>query len=115
MRQAHPSTASRRSRPPAPATSRGLITSAVPAGDLDTAVASLVAQLFAGAPRAVAAAKRLVYEVPAMPRDAAFAGTTEVSQGLLASDEAAEGVAAFREKRAASWVPYGSPGSVGGS
>ena len=44
-----------------------------------------------------------------MERTEAFARTTEVSQALFASAEAAEGMAAFREKRAASWVPKEPP------
>jgi enoyl-CoA hydratase/carnithine racemase len=53
----------------------------------------------------LAAAKRLVFDVPAMERSAAFEWTTEVSQTLFASPEAAEGMAAFREDRLPSWVP----------
>jgi hypothetical protein len=40
-----------------------------------------------------------------MGRDAAFTRATEVSQALFASAEAAEGMAAFREKRLPSWAP----------
>ncbi len=83
----------------------GLITSVVPAGSLDAEVDALVAKLLAGAPFALAAAKRLVFDVPAMERSAAFEWTTEVSQTLFASPEAAEGMAAFREDRLPSWVP----------
>ncbi len=83
----------------------GLITRAVPAADLDTEVALLVAKLLAGGPSALAAAKRLVYTIPGMDREAAFTRTTEVSQALFASAEAAEGMAAFREKRLPSWAP----------
>src|SRR5262249_16595893 len=79
----------------------GLITRAVPAGELDAEVAPLLA----GGPSALAAAKRLVYTIPGMERKAAFARTTELSQSLFASAEAAEGMAAFREKRPPSWAP----------
>ena len=40
----------------------------------------MVARLLAGGPAALAAAKRLVYQVPGMERAAAFARTTELSQ-----------------------------------
>jgi methylglutaconyl-CoA hydratase len=87
----------------------GLITRAVPAADLDAEVAAVEARLQAGGPSALAAAKRLVYTIPGMDREAAFTRTTEVSQALFASAEAAEGMAAFREKRLPSWAP--SPGA----
>jgi methylglutaconyl-CoA hydratase len=83
----------------------GLITRAVPAADLDAEVTAVVAKLLAGGPSALAAAKRLVYTIPGMDREAAFTRTTEVSQALFASAEAAEGMAAFREKRLPSWAP----------
>jgi methylglutaconyl-CoA hydratase len=83
----------------------GLITRAVPAADLDAEVVAVVGKLLAGGPSALAAAKRLVYTIPGMDREAAFTRTTEVSQALFASAEAAEGMAAFREKRLPSWAP----------
>ena len=83
----------------------GLITRAVPAGELDAEVAAMVTRLLAGGPSALAAAKRLVYTIPGMERNAAFTRTTELSQSLFASKEAAEGMAAFREKRRPSWAP----------
>ena len=83
----------------------GLITRAVPAADLDAEVAAVVARLLAGGPSALAAAKRLVYTIPGMDREAAFTRATEVSQALFASAEAAEGMAAFREERLPSWAP----------
>jgi methylglutaconyl-CoA hydratase len=83
----------------------GLITRAVPEADLDAEVAAVLARLLAGGPSALAAAKRLVYTIGGMERGAAFARTTELSQKLFASAEAAEGMAAFREKRPPSWAP----------
>ena len=83
----------------------GLITRAVPAADLDAEVAAVVARLLAGGPAALAAAKRLVYKIPGMAREEAFTRTTDVSQALFTSAEAAEGMAAFREKRLPSWAP----------
>jgi methylglutaconyl-CoA hydratase len=87
----------------------GLITRAVPAGELDAEVAAVVGRVLAGGPSALAAAKRLVYTIPGMERNAAFTRTTELSQSLFASKEAAEGMAAFREKRLPSWAPPAQP------
>jgi methylglutaconyl-CoA hydratase len=57
----------------------------------------------------VAAAKRLVYDVPGLERGDAFTRTAELSAALFASAEAAEGIAAFRAKRPPSWVPPRPP------
>jgi len=86
----------------------GLLNRAVPRDRLDEAVANIVGELVQGGPTALAAAKRLLREVPQLPRDAAFAVTEALSAELFASDEAAEGMAAFREKRPARWVPGAS-------
>jgi methylglutaconyl-CoA hydratase len=83
----------------------GLINRAVPADKLDAAVQEVLDQLVAGGPNALAAAKRMVFEVPGLDRAEAFARMTEVSQNLFASPEAAEGMSAFREKRSPAWVP----------
>jgi methylglutaconyl-CoA hydratase len=83
----------------------GLINHVVPDDDLDRAVAELVGKLVLGGPLALAASKDFIKRVPAMTRDDAFAWTAERSAALFASDEAAEGIGAFREKRTASWVP----------
>ncbi len=72
---------------------------------LDAAVDEVVAKVVAGGPRALAAAKRLVREVPGQDPDEAFAWTAELSAELFASDEAAAGIAAWREKRDAPWIP----------
>ncbi len=87
----------------------GLITTAVAAGDLDEAVQAAVAQVLAGGPAALAAAKRLVFDIPTMERADAFRWTTELSESVFASEEAAEGIAAFREKRPPSWQPPSPP------
>lgn len=82
----------------------GLITAVAGDEDLDTVTDSVVAKLLAGGPSALAAAKRLVFEVPGRDRTEAFEMTAESSRGLFASAEAAEGMAAFREKRSPSWA-----------
>lgn len=83
----------------------GLINRAVPREQLDAAVTELVADLAAGGPNALAAAKQLVYRVPYMDRTDAFGWTEKVSAELFRSDEAAAGVRAFREKSTPPWVP----------
>lgn len=83
----------------------GLLNRVVPRDDLDDAVAEVVGKVVAGGPLALAAAKRLLREVPELDRDEAFTMTEALSGELFASEEAAEGMAAFREKRPARWVP----------
>jgi len=93
-------------RCPAPrAAEIGLVNRAVPRDQLDAAVESLVGDLLAGGPNALAAAKELVYKVPYMDRGDAFGWTEKLSADLFRSDEAAEGIRAFREKSKPSWVP----------
>lgn len=83
----------------------GLVNRAVPAAELDAAVAEVVDDLKRGGPTALGLAKRLVYEVPGLPVDAAFGMTAQQSAALFGSDEASEGMSAFLEKRRPSWAP----------
>ncbi len=82
----------------------GLISRAVPADELDDAVEEVLADIRAGGPNALAAAKRLVYEVPDMPTSEAFAFTAKLSGELFRGPEAAEGMAAFLGKRKPAWA-----------
>lgn len=90
--------------PASEAARMGLITAAVPADRLDAEVDAVVADLLAGSPAAIAAAKQLLDRVPAMAVDEAFEWTAELSAGLFATDEAREGMTAFLEKRPAAWT-----------
>lgn len=83
----------------------GLINRAVEPGALDDAVAGICGMLLAGGPSALAAAKQLISRVPGMPADEAFAWTAELSARLFASEEAAAGMRAFRERTDPPWVP----------
>jgi methylglutaconyl-CoA hydratase len=83
----------------------GLLNRAVPAAELDAAVAKLCAELVAGGPKAQAACKQLLARVPHDDRDHAFAWTQQLSADLFAGEEAAAGIAAFRERRPAPWIP----------
>ncbi|GAB3813593.1 enoyl-CoA hydratase-related protein [Micromonospora zhanjiangensis] len=83
----------------------GLVTSAVPDDALDEAVAAVCGSLVRGAPGALAGAKELLRR-PAEPElRAELAALSALSTGYFLSAEGREGVAAFREKRPASWVP----------
>jgi methylglutaconyl-CoA hydratase len=82
----------------------GLINAAVPADRLDDEIDAVVTDLLAGGPGAIAAAKRLLAEVPGTPVDEAFRWTGELSAQLFATEEAREGMRAFLEKRPAAWT-----------
>ena len=59
-----------------------------------------------GGPTALAASKALLDKVPSFEsRRAAFEWAQPFSAGLFASDEGAEGIAAFKERRDPSWIP----------
>ncbi len=75
----------------------GLITHVT--DDVAGAVATLTNGILAGAPNAVAATKRLLRQPVAT-----MAELTALSESLFKSDEAAEGMRAFAEKRTPSWV-----------
>jgi len=82
----------------------GLVTHAAPADQVDSTVSTLCAGVKAGAPRAVAETKRLLREVPRLPVDEAFDRMRALSDELFAGPDAAEGMAAFAEKRAPNWA-----------
>lgn len=85
----------------------GLVTRAVPAADLNAEVDRAVTDLCAGAPEAVAATKEVLAAAGGRGEELhrRLAAANAISQRHFASEEAAEGIAAFREKRAPSWVP----------
>ena len=82
----------------------GLAHRAVPADQLVSAVQQEIAAINLGGPNAVAEAKRLVRTVTELSVEEGFEATTEWSMRLFRSDEATEGMAAFREKRKPSWA-----------
>lgn len=86
----------------------GLITRAVDDDQLDAAVDVLIAKLRLGGPRALAASKDLLRRVPRFTtQEDAFRWTSTLSAQLFASEEAAEGMRAFAEKRTPSWAHEG--------
>ncbi len=83
----------------------GLITRAVPEDELDATVAHYADMLLRGGPEALAITKRLVREVPLMPVDEGFREMAALSAQRFTSAEGQEGIRAFMEKRAATWIP----------
>ncbi len=71
--------------------------------DVPAQVEALCSGIRAGAPRAVAETKRLLHRVPTLDRDAAFTEMRALSDELFGGRDAAEGMAAFRDKRAPIW------------
>jgi methylglutaconyl-CoA hydratase len=82
----------------------GLISRAVPAGELDAAVDEVLADLRLGGPTALGFAKSLVYEVPDMEQKEAFAWTADLSQRLFRGEEAAAGMKAFLKREKPPWA-----------
>jgi methylglutaconyl-CoA hydratase len=82
----------------------GLLTAAVPAAELDAAVARYVGMLRQGAPGALAATKQLLREAPTGPMRERFAAMQELSAGFFAGEEGQEGMRAFAEKRPPAWA-----------
>ena len=58
-----------------------------------------------GGPKAVREAKRLIRTVSRLPEDEAFAFAERKIAELFASEEAAEGMRAFAERRPPRWAP----------
>jgi methylglutaconyl-CoA hydratase len=83
----------------------GLLHKVAPADELRAVVEAEVAEIAKGGPIAIAAAKQLVRTVSRLPSDEAFAYAEKKIAALFKSDEAAEGMAAFVQKRAPRWVP----------
>jgi methylglutaconyl-CoA hydratase len=83
----------------------GLVDLAVPDDAVDATVVAQVTALAAGAPAALAETKRLLRAPRTAPLEEQFAQLTSLSARFFASEEGQEGIAAFREKRPARWVP----------
>ena len=85
----------------------GLVHKVVPPDQLLATVNAELNSLKLGGPNAIKECKRLVRQVPTWGRDEALEHTQLWSNELFHSDEAVEGIAAFIEKRSASWVEDG--------
>lgn len=86
------------------AVTMGLAHRAVPGAQLAEAVQEEVEMINLGGPIAVTECKKLVRQLPGMTVEEGFEVTSEWSGRMFRSAEAAEGMAAFREKRKPSWV-----------
>lgn len=86
------------------AESIGLVQRVAPDTALDAAVDETVAALLAGSLAAQAAIKTLIRKVSSTPREEIDAYTSQLISAIRASEEGREGVAAFLEKRKASWA-----------
>ena len=79
----------------------GLVTHV--SSDVVSTVDDLCDGILRGAPTAVAATKRVLHTVATMKRSAAFDAMAKLSNELFNGPDAAEGMAAFAEKRPPNW------------
>lgn len=86
-----------------------VINGAVPAARLDGLVDEVIARLVLGAPGAMAAGKRALFDIRERDREAALAYAERAIAALGESAEAAEGRAAFAEKRKPAWAITPAP------
>jgi len=82
----------------------GLAHKSVPREDLWSVVQEEIDAINLGGPTAVVECKKLVRRVPELSLADGFELTTGWSRRMFAAAEAAEGMAAFREKRKPSWA-----------
>ena len=87
----------------ATAAAGGLVDLAVADDEVDATVTAQVTALAAGAPAALAETKRLLRSGTDLAGQ--FPALLELSARFFAGEEGQEGIAAFREKRPARWVP----------
>lgn len=85
------------------ALARGLINRVVPSGELDAEVGRLTQSILAKTPVAVAAGKRAFYQQLEEGLEEAYALATEAMVCNLMTEDAAEGIDAFAQKRSPQW------------
>jgi methylglutaconyl-CoA hydratase len=84
----------------------GFVHEQVPAEDLDACLNKILGHLIQGAPNALKETKQLLLDVTHTTIDDALSEDTAGRIARIrASDEAQEGIKAFFEKRAPSWIP----------
>ena len=88
----------------AEAVQHGLVTLAVDRTRLETMIAEILDQLLLAAPAAVARTKALLGELPTVDLDEGLALTSAITATQFQSDDAVEGIAAFRDKRLPAWA-----------
>lgn len=84
----------------------GLVNRVVPAADLDATVDEVVQQLLAQSPAALASGKQAFYAVEDLDLDTALDALHLGLTAVATTDDAAEGVAAFLEKRPPEWTGH---------
>jgi enoyl-CoA hydratase/carnithine racemase len=84
----------------------GLVNSVVPGAELDTAVDEIVTQLLEQSPAALALGKRAFHSVEDMDLDTALDHLHHGLTAVASTEDAAEGVAAFNEKRSPQWTGH---------
>jgi len=89
----------------AEAVALGVIARAVPAAELDVAVAAEVDPYLSCGPRAVAAAKRFARSLGPVIDEAVVARSVDALIAQWEGEEAKEGISAFFEKRKPEWDP----------
>ncbi|GAA3105108.1 hypothetical protein GCM10010485_49080 [Streptosporangium carneum] len=77
----------------------------MPEERLDETVAHYTGMLLRGGPEALAITKQLVRTVPELPVEEGMRRMAELSAQRFTSAEGQEGIAAFAQKRPASWIP----------
>lgn len=82
----------------------GLAHRAVPKAQLFEAVREEIEAIKLGGPNAVVECKKLVRRIPQLEVKEGFKEAAEWSLRMFKSEEGSEGIAAFREKRKASWA-----------
>jgi len=82
---------------------RGLVNRVVPAEQLDAAVAELAASILAKSPVAVSTGKGMFYHQLELGLEVAYQHASEVMAGNMMTEDAAEGIDAFMQKRAPEW------------
>ena len=82
----------------------GLAHRAVPRENLYAAVQEEVEMINLGGPNAIVETKKLVNRKPKPSLEEDFEECAEWSLRMFQSEEGAEGMAAFREKRKAAWI-----------
>ena len=87
----------------------GMVHKSVPEDQFLATVQAEIDAIKLGGPNAIAEAKKLVQTVPGLSIDEGFKTTAEWSYRMFTSDEGAEGMASFREKRKPSWVTDENP------